>query len=248
MEQKLVSVIMPAYNCEKFIKQSIDSVLHQTYPNFELIICDNHSTDHTYQIISQYVNHEKIKILSCETKGVSHARNKCLEHATGQYIAFLDSDDLWYEEKLEKQISFMEKNNIQFCYSLYDYIDEQSEKIKKKPRKIRSECTYHSLLVDNYIGLLTVVMKKETLSDLTFPDVKHEDYVLWLQLVKKNIKTAGLNEILASYRVSPLSLSGNKRIAARWRYDVYRKTEGLNAFKSVFYFMLYALHGIFRQL
>jgi len=244
VNNSVVSIIMPVYNGEKYIEQSINSVLMQTYKDIELIICDNNSTDNTINILNSYKKHQNVKIVHCTKKGVSHARNKALSHVTGKYIAFLDGDDLWYKEKLETQINFMEKFNVAFCYSSYNYIDENSVKVKDKIRNIDENITYKKLLKDNLIGTLTVVIDKDKVNNINFKDIKHEDMILWLQLLKTDIKVQGINKVLASYRISKKSLSSNKFKAAKWRYEIYRKVEKISVIKSIYYFIFYTINAI----
>jgi len=240
----IVSIIMPVYNGEKYIEQSINSVLMQTYKDIELIICDNESTDNTINIINNYKIYSNVKIVNCTKRGVSYARNKALSYATGKYIAFLDGDDLWYEKKLEYQIDFMKKYDVAFCYSSYDYINESSIQVKNKKRIADENITYKKLLKNNSIGTLTVVIDKEKVNNINFKDIKHEDMILWLQLLKTDIKIKGIKKVLASYRISRKSLSSNKIKAARWRYEIYRKVEKFSVIKSVYYFVFYTINAI----
>ncbi|MCK5811784.1 MAG: glycosyltransferase family 2 protein [Clostridiales bacterium] len=247
MKENLVSVVMPVYNCETHIKEAILSVLSQTYTQFELLICDNGSNDKTISIINSYLKDSRVKLFYCQKKGVSYARNKCLEQANGRYIAFLDSDDCWEPSKLQIQLQFMKKNNVVFCYSEYDYIDSDSKQSNTKKRNINEVTTYKALLKNNYIGTLTVVLDKKIIGPVLFSNIKHEDLVLWLLLLKKGIVAKGIKQILASYRITSQSLTANKFKAATWRYQIYRKAEGFTVLKSLYYFLFYAYNSVIRK-
>lgn len=248
MKENLVSVVMPVYNCEAHIKQAILSVLSQTYTQFELLICDNGSTDQTVSIINSFLSDSRVKLLYCQKKGVSYARNKCLEQANGQYIAFLDSDDCWKTEKLDIQLQFMKENNVAFCYSEYDYIDSDSNQYHNKKRKIIEDTTYKTLLKNNYIGMLTVILDKKSIGSISFSEIKHEDLALWLLLLKKGIISKGIKQVLASYRITKKSLTSNKFKAATWRYQIYRKAEGFTILKSLYYFLFYVCNSVKRKI
>lgn len=248
MNNNIVSVIVPVYNAKDYIIETIQSILNQTYKEIEVVICDNCSTDDTLLLLEKYKDDRRIKLLSCIKKGVSYTRNKAIENAKGRYIAFLDSDDLWYKYKIEKQINFMKQNNVALCYTEYDYINDKSKKLKRKSRKIKQYATYKSLLKNNYIGTLTVIIDKKIVKNIEFKNFRHEDLAFWLKLIKQKYYLAGIKEVLASYRISDKSLSSNKKEAAKWRYDIYRKVEGFNVLKSLYYFIIYAINSLIRKI
>ena len=208
----LVTIITPNYNCDLFIKQTIESVLSQTYSKWELIIVDDCSTDNSIQIASTYVQKDsRIKIIQNETnKGAAFSRNKALDIAQGEYIAFLDSDDLWEKDKLEKQILFMKEHNCDFCFTRYDLIDEENKPVGKNAR-IPKTLTYWKLLHHDFIGCLTAIYCYDFASNIRSFDIKNNnDYGLFLQVVRKAKNAMGINETLAHYRIRKHGISRNK--------------------------------------
>lgn len=234
----LVSIITPVYNAEKTIGDTIESVLKQTFENFEMIIVDDISTDETINIIKNYQKKDKrIKLFVLDKKGgASAARNKALSEAKGDYIAFLDGDDLWKENKLETQIKFMKKNNYAFSYTDYEYIDDNNRKIgimRKCPRKV----SYFRMLLGDSIGCLTVVYDSKIVGKIQIPNIKkRNDYALWCQILKKVKKGYKCNEILAFYRVGNDSLSsGNKFKLLKYHYKMHREINKFNTLVSLFF-------------
>lgn len=240
---------MPAYNSESFIKEAISSVLNQTYLNIELIICDDASTDNTIKIINDTVKLDnRVRIIQkTENSGVAETRNQAIKQAVGRYIAFLDSDDMWKPEKLENQIQFIKKFKCSVCYSSYGFININGDSLNKKSAKIKETADYVSLLKDNFIGMLTVVIDRNKTGEIVFSTDRHEDLILWLNLAKNNLSLMGLNKSLAFYRVSGDSLSGNKKRAAAWRWAVYRKSERFNLLKSMWYMTFYAFNALVKR-
>ncbi len=242
----LVSVIIPSYNSEKFIEKSINSVLNQTYKNLELIVIDDKSPDNSNKIVEKYMEKDKrIRLVKLnKNNGPAVSRNKGIEEAKGRYIAFLDSDDLWLPEKLEKQIVFMKKENIPFTYSSYYLIDEEDNKIGKFIT--RENADYYSLLKTNFIGCLTAIYDTKKLGKIYMPEKlkKHEDFATWLKILKKIRKTKGILEPLAIYRIRKNSVSSNKIKAAIYQWKIYRKIENLNIVKSVYYMSHYIYNGL----
>ena len=252
--EPLVSIITPSYNSANFIGATIESVLNQTYKNFEMIIVDDLSTDNTEQIVKKYLKNDKrIKFFSLPKKGgASEARNKAISEAKGKYIAFLDSDDIWKKEKLENQISFMENNNIDFSYTDYEYIDEQGKnigKIRVCPKKI----SYFRMLLGDSIGCLTVVYNAEKVGKIAIPKLKkRNDYALWCKALKKVKKGYKLNEILASYRkVSSSISSGSKVGLLKFHYQMHREVNKFNPIVASFFtctnILVYFANKIFRD-
>lgn len=244
MNDKLVSVITPSYKSEKFISQTIESVLAQTYQNWEMIIVDDASPDNANKIIEQYCKEDsRIKLIKMEkNSGPAVARNRGIEEAKGKYIAFLDADDLWKPEKLEKQLTFMSNNNLVFTYSSYDLIDEEGNYLGTFFTK--EYISYVSLLKTNDIGCLTAIYDAEKIGKMFMPNILFvEDYGLWLQILKKIKNTIELLEPLAIYRISKDSISSNKIKAAQSRWKIYREVENLNLFQSVYYFIHYTYNG-----
>jgi glycosyltransferase involved in cell wall biosynthesis len=244
-----VSVIIPNYNCEKFINQTIDSVIAQTFDNWEMIIVDDCSADNSVSIIEKYANNEKcIKLIKLDkNSGVSNARNIGLQNAKGNYIAFLDSDDYWDKNKLQEQISFMKDQNIPLSYTSYIKIDEKGEKIGeiKAPESV----DYKKMLKSNFIACSSSMVKKEAIGDLTFPSLKlRQDHAFWLSILKKGYIAYGLNKPLLFYRVRSNSASSNKIIAAKYQWKLYRETEKLPLYKAAWYFFNYSILGTIKYL
>lgn len=195
-----VSVIVPTYNCSKYIEQTLRSVLLQTLQNFEIIVVDDCSTDDTVNIVKS-INDQRIKLfINGKNMGAAYSRNVALRHSNGEYIAFLDGDDMWFSNKLEKQISFMEKTGCQFSYTNYDEIDGKGQKLRvflTGPKKV----THKQFMEACYVGCLTVVYKRDLFPDLQIPaDIyKRNDYAMWLK-ISERADCVLLDEVLASYR------------------------------------------------
>ena len=245
MEENKVSIIIPVYNAEKFIGKTIESVLNQTYKNWEILIFNDKSKDNSLKIIKKYSKKDKrIKVVdSKENVGVVAARNKLIEIATGEFIAFLDADDYWKQNKLEKQIKFMLKNNALISCTEYTRVTEDEKEINDII--IKEIITYEDMLKNNYLGCLTVIYNANKLGKRYFKErEKNEDYVLWLEIVKETKIIFGLKENLAFYRVLNNSRSSNKIKAAKDRWNVYRKIERLSLFKSIYYFLQYVIRAL----
>lgn len=240
----VVSIITPIYNCEQFLQETIKSVLEQTYTKWELILIDDCSTDNSLSIAEEAAKKDnRIRVIRLDqNSGPAIARNTGIEKAKSKYIAFLDSDDMWLPNKLEKQISFMEENQIPFTYTAYEKIDEDGSLrgIISVPEKV----TYKELLNTNVIGCLTAIYNTEQLGKVYMPNIrKRQDYGLWLKILKKGIIAYGINEPLARYRVRRDSVSSNKLKAAQYQWKIYRQVEKLGYIRSIYHFISYAYHG-----
>ena len=245
-----VSVITASYNCAKFIEESIKSVLNQTYDNLELIIVDDCSTDNTEEIVNEYIKKDsRIKFYRLNNNsGAAVARNKGLDEATGRFIAFLDSDDIWDKQKLEKQINFMQTNNYGFSFTSYRLIDENGGLLNKEIR-VPNEITYKKLLKNTIIGCLTVIIDKELIGDFKMPLVRAgQDTATWLSILRNGNIAYGYDEVLASYRMVKGSISSNKLKALKRTWNTYRNLENLNLIKSSYYFTHYVLNSIKKRL
>jgi len=245
MSNELVSIITANYNCEKFIDDTVNSVLNQTYQNWEMIIVDDVSSDRSIEIIKKYVEKDsRIKLIQLkENSGAAVARNTAIEEANGRFIAFLDSDDLWTENKLEKQISFMIKNNYDFTYTNYDLIGEDNVRYGKT-FEAQKEATYSGLLKTCTIGCLTAIYDTKDIGKIYMPLIRRrQDYGLWLRILKVVPKAYCLEESLAVYRRRQNSISSNKKKAAHFQWKIYREVEKLNIFSSIYYFVHYAING-----
>lgn len=242
----LISVITPSYNAEKFIGETIESVIHQTYTNWEMIIVDDKSTDKTVQYVKEYQERDnRIRLIELEeNSGSAVARNTAMEHAGGEYLAFLDSDDLWKTEKLERQLAFMQENNIAFSFTKYVRIKEDATETKTVS-KAPASVGYDDLMKHCVIGCLTVMLDKNKIGDVKMVDIRtRQDYVYWLTLTKKGFLAYGLPEVLAEYRLVENSISSNKLKAAKQNWYVFRHVEKQPLWKSIWYFTNYAVINV----
>ena len=244
-EKNLVSVITPSFKSGKFIAKTIESVLSQTYENWEMIIVDDCSPDNSNLIVEKYMEKDnRIKLIKLEkNSGPAIARNTAIKEAKGRYIAFLDADDQWLPEKLEKQILFMKENNLPFTYSAYKLIDEEDNILGEFYPP--AEANYKTLLKTNYIGCLTAIYDSEKLGKMYMPNIlKRQDHALWLKILKKIKTTRGILEPLAIYRIRKNSVSSNKIKSAIYQWKIYREVEKLSVPKSMYYFIHYVWNGI----
>ena len=250
MNQSLISVITPAYNAAKFIGETIDSVIEQTYLNWEMIIVDDCSTDETVTIVKQYAKTDpRIRLIQLEeNSGSAIARNTAMDHAKGDYIAFLDSDDLWYPDKLAKQLKFMQANNIAFSFTKYIRMREDGTltgAVTKAPHTVE----YEQLMKHCVIGCLTVMLDRRKIGHLRMVNIRtRQDYVYWLHITKRGIPAYGLPEVLAKYRLVEGSISSNKWKAAKKNWYVYRHIEKQSLLRSIWYFTNYAIISVFNTL
>lgn len=256
----MVSVIIPMYNSEKYIEDCINSVINQTYRNLEIIVIDDCSSDSSTEIVSN-MKDSRLKIIRLlENKGVSNARNKGVELAEGDYICFIDSDDIWVKNKIEKQLDFIEKNKYDFIYSNYAFLDNKklaSKKISEldiekdlKKTSVPEEMTYNTAIKNTAIFVSTVMlnMKKIKKEDVYMPDLKiGQDTVTWWHILKKGIVAHGMKEVLAYYRISGNSLSSNKFKAVLGAWKNYLN-EDLKFYEKVYCFMCYVKNAVFRRL
>ena len=245
---KLVSVIMPVYNAERYLEETLDSVLSQTYDEIEIICVDDMSSDGSRDILEKYrLKSEKVKpIYLTENAGVANARNVAIENANGRFIAFLDSDDIWLPEKITNQIKFMLENRYEFTFTGYRFMDADSNLMKTVVRA-KEELDYEKLLKHNAIACLTVVIDRNYVEKIVMPKTRHEDYAAWLRILKEGHKAYGLNQLLALYRTRQNSLSGNKLKAATWTWNILRNEEKLGICKSLYCFTNYAFVNIFKH-
>ncbi|MDQ0154195.1 glycosyltransferase family 2 protein [Robertmurraya andreesenii] len=244
--QDLVSIITPAYNCGQYISETIDSVVAQTYFNWEMIIVNDKSTDNTEEVIRKYIKKDsRIKLINLnENSGAAFARNKALEKANGRFIAFLDSDDKWKKDKLSKQIDFMLSNNFGFTFTSYEYIKDEKNN-KDKIFCVPQSLNYSQALKNTIIGCLTVVIDKNIIGDFRMPLVRRgQDNLTWLMILKKGHIAYGLNESLAEYRRVSGSLSNNKFKALKRQWSNYRNVIKLPLIKCIYYYLFYVLNNV----
>lgn len=244
-----VSIITPTYNSEKFVSETIDSVLAQTYQDWEMLITDDCSTDNTWNIISAYADKDsRIKIFKLEqNSGAGVARNNSIKEAMGRFIAFLDSDDLWYPEKLEKQVAFMLDCNASLCFSSYLLFDDF---VGIKGKVQAPKCVnYSKELKANYIGLSTAVYDLSLVDKHYFPLMrKNEDWAMWLDLLKKIECGFGLQEELVKYRVGHISVSSSKLSLLKYNWEIYRKIEKFSLIKSSWYFVRFFVYYFAKKI
>jgi len=244
----VVSIIMPCFNSEKYIGESIESVIAQTYPKWELLICDDSSEDNSKNIIKSYQKNDcRIKLITNKySKGAAGARNSCLDIANGRFIAFLDSDDIWLPEKLNKQLIFMKKNKIDFSYSYYQIMNEKSTitGFYKSPKSV----SFLKMQFSNFIGCLTAIYDSKVIGKCYQPEIKkRNDFALWLTILRKNRDLRGycLNEITSKYRVNNYGLSSNKISALKYYRACLREYALLGEIKinilCIFYLTLMVL-------
>ena len=242
---KKVSVIIPVYNNSKYIKECLNSVINQTYNNLEIIVVDDKSTDNSLKIIKKYKD-KRIHIIELErNKGVAICRNKGIEAATGEFITFIDSDDYWVLDKIEKQVKFIEKGDYKFIYSSYMYLNDRRKHIAKVPNSM----TYNDALKNTAIFTSTVMfnmnyLKKE---DIYMPDIrKGQDTATWWQVLNKGVIAYGMKDVLSIYRVGNKSLSHNKVNALKRTWQLYKR-ENIGYIKKIYCFICYIFNAIKRR-
>lgn len=231
----LVSVIMPAYNSEAFISEAIQSVIYQTYTNWELFVIDDASSDSTPQIIQEFSNtDDRIHFFkNVSNKGTHEARNKGIEAAKGDFIAFLDADDQWKPEKLQKQLEIISAENLPACFSSYDLISENGRPLGRKVEAL-PVLTYEKLLKANYVGNLTGIYNVQVLGKIYCPEIrKRQDWALWLKVIEEGGPMDGISESLAIYRVRKNSISTNKLEMLKYNFRVYHQVLGYGFFTSI---------------
>lgn len=241
-----VSVITPIYNAEKYLEKTLTSVFAQTYKNIEIVLVDDCSKDKSAQIITRLKKqHPKIiYFLQPQNMGAGAARNKALELASGQYVAFLDSDDLWLPEKTERQINLMKEKNSPFSYAAIEMIDEDGRSIKGK-RNIKETCDYKYLLHNTIIATSSVIVDRIILGDFRMPLRRGgQDYATWLSLLKSGTIACGINDVLVQYRVGKNSLSSNKAKSIKQIWEIQTQDEQINKVHTVYNIILFTANAI----
>lgn len=234
----IVSIIMPSYNSSHFISRTIDSIINQSYTNWELLITDDCSTDNSYEIIKNYAEQDnRIKLFTLEmNQGAGVARNKSIMEACGRFIAFCDSDDRWKPEKLETQLNFMASNQVEICYSSYLKCDEKDNilGIVVANRKI----SYKKITRNDYIGFLTCIYDTQKIGKIYMPLLrKRQDWGMKILLMQKCPKAYGIIDVLAYYRIREGSLSRNKLKLIKYNVLVYKTVLKYNTIKSWLIFL-----------
>lgn len=247
-KKTLVSVVMPSYNAANHIEEAIRSVQQQTMPDWELLVIDDHSSDGSQQIVEKLAaEDQRIRLIINEKNlGAARTRNKGLDLCQGEYIALLDSDDIWYPDKLEKQLALAEQTRGDIIYCSYAIIDREGT-----PRCadfiVPPEADLELMLVKSVISCSTALLRRSTLGDSRFPlDFYHEDYAFWLDLLRKGLKAVGAPEVLAAYRIVDHSRASNKLASAVRRWKIYRKFLKYPFWRSLGYLRRYAFAGIVK--
>lgn len=241
----LISIIMAAYNTEKTIEQAINSVSSQTYTNFELLVVNDCSKDRTVELVKDIVAKDsRVRLISnVKNSGVSYTRKHGLEEAKGDWIAFLDSDDAWEPEKLEKQIVLQRRTNADLLFTGSAFMDSEGHPIDwclHAPKEV----TYRQLLKQNVLSNSSALVRKELYAKYyAIGDGMHEDFAIWLSILKEGKKAYGVDEPLLIYRIAKSSKSGNKVKAARMNWNTYRYV-GLNLMEAIYYECWYIFNGI----
>ncbi len=244
----LVSIITPTYNCAKFIARTLDSVQAQTYQNWEMIIVDDCSQDNTKEIIEEYIkNDSRIKYhLLDVNSGAAVARTTAMKLAQGSYMAFLDSDDIWMPDKLERQISWMEENGYAFSCTAYEQIDEEDNLLGKTIKTVK-KTDYNRLLLDCPVGNSTVMYDVEKMGKFEVPNIrKRNDDALWLQMLKKEKYIWGMPDVLMKYRIRQNSISSNKLSVIKYHWILYRDIEHLSVIRSAFHICYWCMIKVLK--
>lgn len=243
----LVSIVTPSYNTGRWIGETIQSVLNQTYTKWEMIIVDDCSTDNTDEEVKSFIDSRIRYIKNERNSGAAISRNRAIREANGEYIAFLDSDDLWMPEKLEKQLSYMKKNGYAFTCAYSDYIDEDSKplrQIDKCPKKIGKA----GMFAYNWVGCLTAMYHAPTVGLIQIEDIpKRNDYAIWLKVIRKT-DCYGYPEVLGSYRVRKNSVSHiSKKKLIQSHYKMFRKCEHMNPVCSALLTGVNIIMAVYRK-
>lgn len=239
-----VSIITPVYNSENYLRTCIESVLEQTYTNWEMILCDDCSTDESIKVVQEYVERdERIKLICNEVNsGAGVTRNNAIKTSRGRFLAFLDSDDLWHKDKLKKQIDFMLQGDLAMVYSHYYVMQGNGEKpthIIRSPKKVN----FRNMINNDYIGFLTLVYDTEKLGKLYMPKIRRrQDWAYKLKLLKRQNYAYGIPEPLAYYRVGTKSLSSNKIKLIKYNFNVYRNELGYSFAYSSLLMVNFLIH------
>lgn len=248
-ETPLVSIITPLYNSAAFIEDALVSVQNQQYQNWEHIIIDDCSEDNSLEIVERFSGKDaRFKLIQLsKNSGSGVARNEGIKIAKGKYIAFIDSDDVWKEEKLERQVSFMQKNNVLLSYSSYGYINEKGGVLPKTYHISGKHIDYTGLLKKTDIGCLTGMYNAETLGKFYMSEHRRkQDYSLWLAILKIGVVGFGIDEILANYRLRKGSATSSKYKLILYHIRFLQETQGFNLIKASYYTVFWAYNGFVK--
>ncbi len=242
-----VSIITPNYNTARFIGETIESVLAQTFPDWEMIIVDDASTDDSPEILQSFAEKDpRIKpVFLDKNRGQGHARNLATDLAQGRFLGFLDSDDIWHPEKLERHLAFMKDRNAVFSHTSYGFIDEEGNSILKDFHVSRKPVTYRGLLKRTEISCLTAMYDQSKIGKFYMPDLRRkQDYGLWLSILKAGYVSLPLDEVLAWYRQRKNSTTGNKKKLIREHYRFLRDIEHLSPPEALYYTFRWGWNGL----
>ncbi len=251
--KELVSIIVPVYNVKKYIVETMDCVRRQTYDNWELLLVEDGSSDGTAEAIEDYVKRtgdERIRLIRQPSNmGAARARNRGLAEAQGRYITYLDADDLWVPEKLERQLAFVQGKQAAFAFTGYEFADENGEGTGKVVR-VPETLSYKEALKNTTIFTTTVMFDTARIGKdmLEMPIIKSEDTALWWKVLRSGYTAYGLDENLVKYRRAGKSLSSNKLEALRRIWNLYRKAEGMNVISSAYHFCFWAVRAVKRRI
>ncbi|WP_447018560.1 glycosyltransferase family 2 protein [Shewanella algae] len=240
----LVSIVMPCFNGANTIKDAIESVILQSYSNWELLITDDSSTDSSRDIIESFDDPRIVLLKNTGPRGVANARNFSIERAKGEFIAFLDCDDMWFSSKLFLQLEALKQYDFNVCHSSYVRFKDGGEELGIV--KSKGLVTFKDMLKGNKIGNLTGIYNCSLLGKFYQKQIGHEDYLMWLDILRKS-NSIGLECSLASYRVSSKSLSSNKFRALVWHYKILHAELGFSIFHSSFLLLGYIWNGIVKR-
>lgn len=247
----LVSIITPAFNCEETIGDTYRSISEQDYTNWEWLVTDDCSTDNTYKILKEISKNDcRVKIIKNKwNSGAAISRNNAIKMAAGDFIAFIDADDLWHAEKLKEQLLFM-GGDIDFSFTSYELIAQDGSPLNKQV-DVNNSCvfSYFDMLKKSAtLGCSTVILRRNAFNVISMPEIgTTEDYALWLELLSSGKSAHKLNKVLMKYRVSPNSVSSNKLKTAKNQWLVYRKFRRLSFIDSFCVFLFYVKNAIFRK-
>tara|TARA_Y100000590_G_scaffold175838_1_gene200921 strand:- start:3503 stop:4279 length:777 start_codon:yes stop_codon:yes gene_type:complete len=246
-EEILVDVILPNYNKSTFLKEAIDSVVNQSFRKFHLYIIDDNSTDNSIRIINNYSKLENITIIKLnKNMGPSFCRNYGMRVSKSKYISFIDSDDTWMKEKLEKQIYFMEKENLSFTYTDYiPFFEKEGKKQFKKRTSLKDSFNFDTFTKNSSINTTTMVIRRSILKNIRFRNIKLcEDYLFKCNLLKKNKTAKKLNENTAFYRILEKSRSSKRIENIYWLWYINKTYNGFNFIQNIISIALISLNSI----
>ncbi|NUB97035.1 glycosyltransferase family 2 protein [Escherichia coli] len=252
MKLPLVSIITPTFNSEKFIIDTYKSISAQSYINWEWVVTDDCSNDNTIQVLYKIREaDDRVKVhINDKNLGAAWSRNCSLEHAQGCYFAFIDSDDIWYPNKLKKQMEFMLENDVEFSFTAYELINENGKKLNKviDSHHKNKVFSYNDMLYKKAtLGCSTAIISRELVGSKRMPNIRTaQDYAFWLSILKDNNRVYLIPFIGTQYRIVASSISRNKIKKAKRQWEVYRQCEKLGFFKSLMCFSSYAVRAVTR--